>query len=186
MDNIILASHLHIVTSQDKQELSQYVLNFMIKAYEYIEGGFLTFDSLDDLIDNSLYWKIVYSGPLDDIKNFDMSKCFAMTLYKQKAGIKRVASGINKFIKDKNIKVQMISGYKKLIKDDFKYAWAEVSSRSEKIAMDLGGSAYIIDPNKVKKVFPNRQFEIDIDGKHYFRELGGKMIRKIAVGNIKI
>lgn len=186
MSNIVLASHLHIVTSEDKQELSQHVFAFMSKAYEYLEGGFLSFDSLDDLIDNSLYWKIVYSGSLDNIKDFEMNKCLAMTLYKQKAGLKRVASGINKFIKDKNIKIQMLSGYKKLIKDDFKYAWAEVSERAENFMMSLGGSSYIIDPNKVQKVFPNVLFQIDEDKKHYYRELGGKMLRKIAVGNIKI
>lgn len=49
MSNIVLASHLHIISSKDKQELSKHVFAFMNKAYEYLEGGFLSFDGLDDL-----------------------------------------------------------------------------------------------------------------------------------------
>lgn len=78
---------------------------------------------------------------------------------------------------------------KKLQQNCLKIGWLECSGKAEKFVMANGGGSCIIDPRIIKEVvYPDREVEIDRDGKHYMRVLtgSGEKVRKLAVGRIRV
>ena len=181
----LLSSHLSIVNLGDKQSLSGIVWDIFQECYDKI-GGLRTFDSTDDMITESLLWKIVYFGPLEDYSEFDRDKVLAMAAYKQRAGLKRVADASNRTLTKTGLRDFVIAGYRKLVVLDFKKAWVESSGHGEKFLINHGGLDYVIPIEKVRLAFPGREIIPDEDGMHYTRRIGDKLIRKIAISKIRV
>lgn len=77
---------------------------------------------------------------------------------------------------------------RKFQRDSLKFSWCEVSCKAEDFLINqCGAMDYLIDPNIVKKVYPDIHIDIE-DNKHYTRILSDidMSVRKIAFGTIKI
>lgn len=183
--NILLSSHIFIKNESDKKMIIEQAWEILNAGYAKSGLEFLSFISKEHMIDDSFLWKIVYDGKLDNLKEFDITKCYAMGVYKQKFGLKRVGACTNSFSSNKQFR---FDAWLNLVTDDFKKAWVECSHNVEKNLLKYGGKKYIIDPNILKE---NHVFEdIDIldDGIHYKRHLfnNNTEVTKIAIGTIKI
>ena len=86
-------------------------------------------------------------------------------------------------------KMKAKAAVKKLQQTSLKIGWLECSGKAERFVMANGGGRCVIDPHIIKDVvYPDREVEIDQDGKHYTRVLtgSGEKVRKLAVGRIRI
>lgn len=90
------ASHISIT---DKSVISQLITpawEFMNAAYEFVPGGFQSFDDPVDMLDSSLLWYIVYDGEAPEPENIDFGKVYVAIVFKRKFGLKGVAMGKNR------------------------------------------------------------------------------------------
>ena len=180
-----IAKHLDIVDLPSKRIISERSWDLFEIMYEYI-GGFHSYKSPQDMAEKAYYIKAVYDGEIDDIKNFEIEKCYAVATFNLKYGLKMTALSANSICLDK-IKVK--AAVKKLQQNCLKIGWLECSGKAEKFVMANGGGSCIIDPRIIKEVvYPDREVEIDQDGKHYTRVLtgSGEKVRKLAVGRIRV
>lgn len=179
--NILTASHIYVTKKSDMRILSDSVWELINKIYNESGIELKSFNDIDELIDRSFFWKIIYDGELNDFSVFNPNLCYAIGLYRHKKGIKRVASGVNRILPLNKAR----DAWKKLVIDDFKIAWTECSGAVEKKLLQYGGRKYIIDPELLLK---NKLFTEAVvldDGLHYRRKLhNGLEVTKIAIGNI--
>jgi len=97
----------------------------------------------------------------------------SVNIYKDQYGRKSIASATDGSEQGK-------ADYKKNKQEDFghKRSWGEVSGKPEHIARKLG--APIIPNTKVAKL-TGKKVELDPNGEHYTRQIGGHAHRKVAV-----
>jgi len=180
-----IAAHLDVVDFTSKNIISERSWDLFELMYEYI-GGFHSYESPREMAQSAHYIKAVYDGKLDNIKDFQIEKCYAIATFNLKFGLKMTALVANVACLDK-IKVR--AAVKKLQQTCLKIGWLECSGKAERFVMSCGGGRCIIDPQIIKNVvYKDRQVEIDKDGKHYTRVLSGngQAVRKLAVGKISI
>lgn len=155
----------------DKNEISKYIddiWDIMQESYKYLEGGFATASSKEDLIAKTSMAKLVRKN----------NKIVAVKLYKDQHGKKSIASGSDGTKEGKIAIMQMF-------KDDVKTnrSWAEVSGKAESVYLKLGAQPI---PNIfVEKILGKKLESLDPDGYHYEREINGKIFKKILIGGVK-
>lgn len=166
---------LNITSSEDKQKYGEQVYAILQKSYEKI-GGLKGsgFTSVEDMINNIPFWKIVKKG--DDV--------VAVHMYKDKSGRKMVACGSDMSKQGRDIT-------KRFLLDDIlrDRAYMEVSGRVltyiKSILTDEEFKKYAIPAEKVKEVFANKQIEI-VSEYEYKRQLGsGDEEVKVMFGTLK-
>ena len=166
---------LNITSSEDKQKYGKQVYAILQKSYEKI-GGLKGsgFTSVEDMINNIPFWKIVKKG--DDV--------VAVHMYKDKSGRKMVACGSDMSKQGRDIT-------KRFLLDDIlrDRAYMEVSGRVltyiKSILTDDEFKKYAIPAEKVKEVFANKQIEI-VSEYEYKRQLGsGDEEVKVMFGTLK-
>lgn len=191
-NNSIYASHQLITDKRIKGMLGSDTFEFMNTAYKYI-GGFHSFDSEDDFIDNSYLWYITYDGPLDNMKDFDISKVYTVSVFKQKYGLKLVGAGNNRFyhVYDeedrKTKKVHASDALKQQLKWALNHGWIEASGALESLILHNFSHKYIIEPEILKEAEVFKDMEIANDNLHYTRKLSNGMeVYKMAFGKIKL
>lgn len=188
----ITASH-HLITDRKiKQMLSSDTFEFLNTAYKYI-GGFHSFDDEYDFIDNSFLWYITYDGKLEDMNDFDISKVYTVSVFKQKYGIKLVGAGNNRYygIDDdeerKTKKLRASDALKQQLGWTLKHGWIEASGALEGLIRNNFSSKYIIEPEILQEAHVFKDMEIANDNLHYTRKLSNGMeIYKMAFGKIKL
>ena len=129
--------------------------------------------------------RFVYKGPLNNIKDFDIHKCLVVGTYNKKAGIKMTSIASNVICFPKQFTK---AAARKLQIESLKFSWCEVSGKAENFLINqCGAMDYLIEPNIIKKVYPNLYIDIE-DNTHYTRILSdtNMSVRKIAFGTIKI
>ena len=166
---------LNITSSEDKQKYGEQVYAILQKSYEKI-GGLKGsgFTSVEDMINNIPFWKIVKKG--NDV--------VAVHMYKDKNGRKMVACGSDMSKQGRDIT-------KRFLLDDIlrDRAYMEVSGRVltyiKSILTDEEFKKYAIPAEKVKEVFANKQIEI-VSEYEYKRQLGsGDEEVKVMFGTLK-
>ena len=166
---------LNITSNEDKQKYGEQVYAILQKSYEKI-GGLKGsgFTSVEDMINNIPFWKIVKKG--DDV--------VAVHMYKDKSGRKMVACGSDMSKQGRDIT-------KRFLLDDIlrDRAYMEVSGRVltyiKSILTDEEFKKYAIPAEKVKEVFANKQIEI-VSEYEYKRQLGsGDEEVKVMFGTLK-
>ena len=166
---------LNITSSEDKQKYGEQVYAILQKSYEKI-GGLKGsgFTSVEDMINNIPFWKIVKKG--NDV--------VAVHMYKDKSGRKMVACGSDMSKQGRDIT-------KRFLLDDIlrDRAYMEVSGRVltyiKSILTDEEFKKYAIPAEKVKEVFANKQIEI-VSEYEYKRQLGsGDEEVKVMFGTLK-
>ena len=180
-----IAKHLDIVNLPSKRIISERSWDLFEIMYEYI-GGFHSYNSPQDMAKKAYYIKAVYDGEIADIQNFEIEKCYAIATFNLKYGLKMTALAANSICLDK---MKAKAAVKKLQQTSLKIGWLECSGKAERFVMANGGGRCVIDPHIIKDVvYPDREVEIDQDGKHYTRVLtgSGEKVRKLAVGRIRI
>lgn len=171
----ILNEHfVNIFTKEDtKDHLKKYggeVWDILQKSYEKI-GGLLGINDLQQLVDDTDFWKLCTKG----------GKVVACALYSfKRGGRKLICGGTDGTDEGKK-------WFYKILEDDVKFtnrqAWAEVSDAMEHILIKkLGG---IPVPNTVAElIMRGKKFtDLNPDGYHYTREIGGESHEKILVAN---
>ncbi len=176
---------------QHKKIISSDVFEFMNAAYAYI-GGFKSFTGEDDFIDKSYLWYITYDGKLNNIQDFDVDKCYTVSVYKNKHGLKMIGVGNNRFLdldeeERKERRRNARSAIIKHLNFGATHGWMEVSEKMEDLCNRYLGYKYLILPEKLIEngVYKESEIEILPDMLHYRRKLTtGKEVTKIAFGTI--
>ena len=188
----IYASHQLITDKSIKEQLCSDTFEFMNTAYKYI-GGFHSFDGESDFLDKSYLWYITYDGPLDDMKDFDISKVYTISVFKQKFGLKLVGAGNNRYygIEDdeerKTKKLKASDALKQQLKWALNHGWIEASGALEALIRNNFSSKYIIEPEYLQENHVFKDMEIANDNLHYTRKLSNGMeVYKMAFGKIKL
>lgn len=188
----VYASHQLITDKNIKRKLCSDTFEFMNTAYKYI-GGFHSFDGEEDFLDHSYLWYITYDGELNSIDDFDISKVYTVSVFKQKYGLKLVGAGNNRYyhIEDdeerKTKKVRASDALKQQLKWALNHGWIEASGALEALIRNNFSNKYIIEPEylKINGVF--KDMEIANDNLHYTRKLSNGMeVYKMAFGKIKL
>ena len=156
-------------TAQDKHPYADEVWAILQKSYAAVPGGFGTADSVEELINKSALWKIVRRA----------GKITAIGIYKDQHGRKSIAAGTDGTAQGKRdymmIKTADISHGR---------AWAEVSGAPEAI---LKRSGALPLPNKFAGILTGKQIlELNPDGIHYTREIGGAAHEKAIYGTVDL
>lgn len=120
----------------------------------------------------------------DDITNSHIKairrngKISAVSLYKPKFGRKKITAATDGSDQGKQ-------DYIKTTQDDnkMKRAWGEVSGAPEHISRKHG---IPVVPNKHAAHLTGKQVELDPDGEHYVRKIGGHAHKKVIMGHPKI
>ena len=191
-NNSIYASHQLIRDKKIKQMLGSDTFEFMNTAYKYI-GGFHSFDGESDFVDNSYLWYITYDGELNNMEDFDISKVYTVSVFKQKYGLKLVGAGNNRFYHEedeearKTKKVRASAALKQQLKWALNHGWIEASGALEALILNNFSHKYIIEPEILKDANVFKDMEIANDNLHYTRKLSNGMeVYKMAFGKIKL
>ena len=183
-DNLLLESHGYAVTTIDKSVVAKESWALFEILYDYI-GGYKSYSSIEDMVKTCSFIRFVYKGPLNNIKDFDIHKCLVVGTYNKKAGIKMTSIASNVICFPKQFTK---AAARKLQIESLKFSWCEVSGKAENFLINqCGAMDYLIEPNIIKKVYPNIHIDIE-DNTHYTRILSdtNMSVRKIAFGTIKI
>jgi hypothetical protein len=174
---------INVFDNKEKEKYADTVWDMLQSSYKSI-GGLKGsgFESKKDMINSIPFWKIAKKN----------SKIVAVSLYKDKSGRKRVASGTDG---SKEGKEQ----FERMTREDMEQerAYVEVSSKSLTFIVKRLGSKlekYIIKPEeaekilKVKLVYPVPDTDPEVEShpnlKDFFyqRKLGEKLVTKIMIG----
>ena len=180
-----IAAHLDVIDIKSKGIISSRGWTLFEIAYEYI-GGFKSYVDAAEMASKAYLLRATYDGKLDDINDFEVEKCYAIAVYNLKFGLKLTGLVKNLVTTDR---MKTTAAARKLQQDSMRISWFECSGKAESFVMATGGRNHIIDPKIIRdKVYPNEEVVISPDGIHYKRKLkvGGQVVEKIAVGNIKI
>jgi len=161
---------LNLVNRKEKEQYLDEVWDILELSYSYIGG--IKGNTKEDIISDSGLWKL--------IKN--EGKIIAVYIYKK--------SPVNDYEDRKGILVGSDGSslgklwLKKIIDEDilFDRSWGEVSGKLELMMQRLG---YKFNSNEyAKKLFPDKDIELDDDGIHNYRIIGGERLKKVLVGNL--
>ena len=150
----IYASHQLITDRSIKEQLCSDTFEFMNTAYKYI-GGFHSFDGESNFLDKSYLWYITYDGPLDDMKDFDISKVYTISVFKQKFGLKLVGAGNNRYygVEDdeerKTKKLKASDALKQQLKWALNHGWIEASGALE-VLKNMNGTRVVVTPGMIE------------------------------------
>lgn len=158
--------NLHDVESKEKYAAA--VWDILQKSYEKI-GGFKSAHSPEDLVNDTGLWKVVTRD----------GQISAVNVYKDKFGRKSIASGTNGTEQGKRDFLMVKNEDVKLGR-----AWAEVSGAPEKILARQGAKPI---PNKFAQILTGKEIlELNPDGMHYTRLIGGEPHEKIIYGVVNL
>lgn len=173
---------LNLHTPEEKMPYAEEVWDMLQRSYKKI-GGFKSAASLEELVNEPGYWKIVRRG----------DKITAVNIYKKSPKTKTfkvIASATaTDFDPEKDrykATAQGLSDYEMIKKGDIKMkrSWAEVSGPAE-ILMKRGGAAPI--PNKYAEFLTGKKIvDLSPDGNHYTRLIHGEPHEKIIYGFVKL
>lgn len=190
-DNVF-ASHQLITDKNIKKQLCSDTFEFMNTAYKYI-GGFHSFDGEGDFVDSSYLWYITYDGELNNFDDFDISKVYTVSVFKQKYGLKLVGAGNNRYYgveneeERKTKKVKASAALKQQLGWALKHGWIEASGALEALILNNFSHKYIIEPELLKENHVFKDMEIANDNLHYTRKLSnGVEVYKMAFGKIRL
>lgn len=156
-------------TTNDKIKYGKQVWDILQKSYSSLPGGFGTASSLEELIEKSGLWKIVTRD----------GKVSAVNIYRDQHGRKSIASGTDGSSQGKKDFLMLKDADVKL-----KRAWAEVSGAPEKILARMGAKPI---PNKFASLLTGKEIlELNDDGYHYTRLIGGSPHEKIIFGIVSL
>ena len=191
---VIEASHIYVRDKSQREIIAEELFDFINQAYDEI-GGFKSFKGIQHFIDDSYLWYITYDGEQpSDLKDFDISKVYVVSVFRQKYGLKMVGLARRRILRSENNRKENMELRQKAnaavtqhIKFISKIGWAEVSDKLETFFHQTLSIHDIIDPYDLKdhKIF--KDIDIDLDEFHYYRSLrkGESPLRKIAYGTIK-
>lgn len=173
---------LNLHTPEDKIPYAKQVWDMLQRSYQKI-GGFKSAASLEELVNEPGYWKIVRRG----------DKITAVNIYKKSPKtetFKVIASATETdFDPEKDrykATAQGLSDYEMLKKGDVKMkrSWAEVSGPAE-ILMRRGGAKPI--PNEYAEFLTGKKIvDLSPDGYHYTRLIHGEPHEKVIYGFVKL
>ena len=144
----------------------------MVNAAYASQGGIMGsgFSSKEDMIQNLPMWKIKRRG--DEI--------LAVVFYKDKAGRKIVALATNGEADGKE-------ALKSIFREEFRQhrSWTEMSGLALKFADRVMGEElkeFELTPEEVQDLLPKDRIVPSGNGNRYFRDIGGSMVEKLALG----
>lgn len=152
-----------------KQRYAQEVWDLLQGSYSSVPGGFGTAASIDELIEKSSLWKIV-------TRNGHVT---AVGIYRDQLGRKSIAAGTDGTRQGK-------MDYMMIKNADVKFerAWAEVSGAPEALMKRAGLHPL---PNRFAALLTGKEIlELNSDGVHYTRLIGGEPHEKIIYGSVKL
>jgi hypothetical protein len=154
--------------NDDMYKYKDEVWDILQTSYKSI-GGFLSADSVEDLINKSWLWKLVRKE----------NRIVTAIIYKNDKGRKLIGGGSD----GSDIGKQMLF---KVLQDDIKLVdrkmWTEVSGALENKMLKFGG---IPIPNiKAKELLNKEIISLNDDGYHYTRLIAGVLKEKMIIGNI--
>lgn len=174
-DKFINEHFTNIFVKNDRQLIDMYkeqVWSILWNCYKDLPGGMAGCNNVDDLINESDFWKLV-------TKN---GKVLAVFVYNFKRGGRKIqyAGRVNS---DEGRKA-----FYSVVEEDVRLkdreTWSEVSGRPEEIYNKKGFTP--IPADVAQMILKDKKFiSIDPDGYHYTRLIGGEPHKKIMMGNIK-
>jgi hypothetical protein len=176
-----IASHITVMDMPSALLLADSTWALFQLVDEYLDEGGQSYSSVRDMANSAYCIKATYDGPLPNINNFDIDKCYCLAAFNNKFGLKLTAGAKNIFHPGGKMKTN--AAYDKLMCDAMNDGWCEANGKGEEY-MNRRGVA-VIDPRIIRdKVYPDRNVVIEPDGKHYTRDLTGIGRKtKIAYGN---
>ena len=127
------------------------------------------------------------------MKDFDISKVYTISVFKQKFGLKLVGAGNNRYygVEDeeerKTKKLRASDALKQQLKWALNHGWIEASGALEALIRNNFSSKYIIEPEYLQENHVFKDMEIANDNLHYTRKLSNGMeVYKMAFGKIKL
>ncbi len=173
---------LNLHTPEEKMPYAQEVWDMLQRSYENI-GGFKSASSVEELMNEPGYWKVVRrDGRLTAVniykkvprtKTYKVIASATETEYDpEKKRYKATKPGFKDYEMVKSGDVKM------------KRSWAEVSDKAEKM-MQLAGAKPV--PNEYAELLTGKNIlELNPDGYHYTRLIQGEPHEKIIYGFIKL
>lgn len=165
----IYEKYVNLWTKESMANYIEEVYDILVKAYEDLDGGFLTADSPEKLIEKCDLIKINKRG----------GKISAVSCYKvTKFGRKIICGGTDGTDRGK---ADLFSIIKEDITEKHRNTYSEVSGALEHIMKKYGGMPI---PNYLVSEIIGKEITPDPNGFHYTRKIGNKNIRKVLVGNV--
>lgn len=156
----------------DKESMKDYiqeVYDILVKSYEKLDGGFLTADSPEALMNKCDLIKINKRGG-----KISAVSCYKVTNF----GRKIICGGTDGTDRGK---VDFYSILKEDISEKHRNAYSEVSGALEYIMKKYGAMPI---PNFMVSEIIGKEITPDPNGFHYTRNIGNKTITKVLVGNV--
>lgn len=190
-NDYIRSSHLFLGPQDERELIAEDTFELLQTVYDEF-GGFKSFKNIDRYINDSYLWYITYDGPKPALDTFDVNKVYAISVYRNKYGLKGVAIARKPFSGPINKGSERYKhaniAFDNPLRFVMKRGWCEVSDEVEHRLYKLFGYHGVIDPHTLieHKIF--RNIEISDDGLHYSRPLrkGEVPTEKIAYGTIRI
>lgn len=160
---------LEITNRDQKKKYIDQVWDILDLSYQYV-GGFKSYDSPEHMInDDNSKWLVSLN---------DQNQVLVVFVFKNSFGNKFVAMGGLKSSEARNT-------LKVMLKDIFnrKTAWGEVSGIPEKMFKDMG--VPYISNTEAERLTGKNILELDTDGIHYIRYIGGSPTKKALMGYAK-
>lgn len=181
-NEILTERVLNLHTKDAKREYGEQVWDMLLRSYKKL-GGFKTAASLEELLDEPGYWKLVRRG----------DRITALAIYRQvpkTLNFKSIASAtetvLNPVTGEYKATRQGLKDYN-MIKDadiKLKRSWAEVSGPAERTMMKSGA---VPIPNKYAEALTGKKIlEFNDDGYHYTRLIQGEPHEKLLVGFVQL
>ena len=173
LEQVLLERYVNLIKKEDKQKYVDQVWDMLQKTYAPI-GGFKSADSKEDLIQDSSIWKLVRKG----------GKIVAVMIYKDKLGRKSIA-GATEIGEDGKATEEGKKALLSIVIEDIKLnrSWSEVSGKMEHLKRKYGA---VPIPNKYAAELTGKEIlELNPDGYHYTRMIGGKPYEKVIVGKVE-
>jgi len=174
---------LNLHTPEDKMPYAQQVWDMLHRSYKNV-GGFKSASSIEELVNDPGYWKVVRRPN---------GRITAVNIYKKSPKTKTfkvIASATETdfdTVKQRHKATsQGLSDYDMIKKGDVKMkrAWAEVSGPVESLMQRSGAQPV---PNEYAETLTGKKvIELSDDGYHYTRLINGEPYEKIIYGFIKL
>lgn len=155
---------VNMLTAPEKRKHADHIWAILQDAYATI-GGYKGASNVDELVRDSHLWKGVRIN----------GKIVAIAVYKKKNGRKRVAIGTDGSPDAKK-------GVKEIMIEDLTRAWVETSGASERFLMKVGGKDRMIPNSRAAQLTGKEILNLNPDGFHYTRMIGGHRHEKVIVG----
>ena len=168
---LITEHFVNCKTSEDMNKYAKEVWDILVDSYKYC-GGMAGMDSVEQLIDETTFWKLVRKG----------GKIIACTVYTDKRGGRKACYA------GTNGTEEGVLGLKKIMQEDNllpdRQAWGEFSGKAVSTMFNQG--AMPVKAEIAKEIMKDKEFiEIKPDGYYYKRMIGGHPHTKLMMGNPK-